>query len=307
MATMTETANMPHLNNVDADTLAETRESYERDGATVLRNVVPVQWLEALREGTERLMRSAAPDEDLSRPGEGRFFGDLFAYLRVPEYRDFIMNSGVGKLAAEIMGAKTARFFYDQPLIKEPGTPKPTPWHQDSAYWPCSGHQVMSVWVPLDPASPESGVVSYVKGSHKWNAYYPTVNWSDREEVDFGQEPGNRDLSENPGPGATASQPRTIADIRDHPENYDIVSWNVEPGDVLIHHMDTMHGAPGNMTQDRRRRAVALRFLGDDARWDDSRPHFMRIMKRQAPDFPYPKHQTGDLITDPLFPVVWQQ
>jgi len=297
---MASLADRPMLRAIDEESLATARASYRADGAMVLRNVIPPAWIDALREGTERLMVDPPEANEFSRADEGRFFGDSFCYLRVSEYHDFIFRSGIGQLAARLMGSQQVRFFYDQPLVKEPGTPKPTPWHQDSAYWPCSGRDVISIWVPLDAATPESGVVRYVKGSHEWNAYYPAENWSDR--VDIGEERGPAATA---GPGASAKQPRTLADIRDHPENYEFLSWNVEPGDVLIHQMETIHGAPGNLTQDRRRRAISFRFFGDDARWDETRPHFMRLIKRQSPDFPYPALQHGDPISDPLFPIIW--
>lgn len=287
----------------------DARREYDRDGAAVLRGVVNDRWVQRLREGTERLMSQVGTQGDLNRPGEGRFFNDVFASLHISEYRDFIFESGIAEIAAKMMRSKQVRFFYDQPLIKEPGTPKPTPWHQDSAYWPCDGWQVMSIWVPLDPATPESGVVSYVKGSHRWNAYYPLENWSDVDSSDGFAEriEGDRDISENPGPDATVEQPRTLADIRDHPERYDFTNWNVDPGDVLIHHMHTIHGAPGNRSQTQRRRAVAFRFFGDDARWDDTRPHFLRLVRRLAPDFPYPDLRNGDPMDTPIFPVVWNE
>ncbi len=281
------------------------RRDYERDGAAVIRNIIPLEWLDRLVTGTERLLRSAGDEADMNRPGEGRFFGDLFAYLRTPEYLDFIEHSGIGKMVAEIMDSATIRFFYDQPLVKEPGTPKATPWHQDSAYWPCTGRKIMSVWVPLDQASSDNGVVRYVKGSHRWSAFYPIEAWNDKEKEVYDSKLGDKSLTEDPGPGATRHQPRTIADIREHPENYDLTDWAVMPGDVLVHQIDTIHGAPGNGTQSSRRRAIAFRFFGDDARWDDSRPHFLRLMKRVNPSFPYPNQKTGELISDPLFPVIW--
>lgn len=280
--------------------LEEARRDYEANGATVLRGVIPPYWIEKLAEGTERILREkAGAGVDFNRPGEGRFFGDLFAYFRVPEYRDFIFKSGIGALAGAIMRSDEVRFFYDQPLVKEPGTSTRTPWHHDTAYWPFSGEQVTSVWVPLDAASPETGVVTYVKGSHRWRAFYPVQDWSDNSNggVD-GSGP-----AEDPGPGANRRQPRTIADIRAHPENYEFCSWNVEPGDVLIHHKDTIHGAAGNHSQTQRRRAIAFRFLGDDARWDDSRAGILRRLK-DVEGFPYPDHKTGDRITAPLFPLL---
>lgn len=280
--------------------LEEARLDYEANGATILHNVIPSYWIDKLAEGTERLLQQNTGTE-FSRPGAGRFFGDLFAYLRVPEYRDFIFQSGVAGLAGAIMQSEEVRFFYDQPLVKEPGTPTRTPWHHDTAYWPFSGEQVMSIWVPLDAATPTNGVVTYVKGSHKWRAFYPVENWSDNQSA--AEVVPKQTQAENPGPGANPQQLRTIADIRDHPDNYEFCTWDVEPGDVLIHHKDTIHGAPGNNSPTQRRRAVAFRFLGDDARWDESRAQMFERLKG-AKDFPYPDHKTGDRITAPLFPIL---
>ncbi len=159
----------------------------------------------------------------------------------------------------------------------------------------------MSVWVPLDRATPATGVVTYVKGSHQWNAFYPIENWSDNEKDWL----SNEGLGEeNPGAGASSRQLRTIADIRDHPENYEFCTWDVDPGDVLIHQKDTIHGAPGNLSRNQRRRAIAFRFLGDDARWDESRAQIFGAL-RNVPNFPYPDHKTGDRITAPIFPLLW--
>ena len=291
--------------------IEEARKQYEEEGATVLRGVIAPEWIEKLTAGANALGTGDAPSTvEFSRPGEGRFFQDSFSWLRVSEYKDFIFNSNLAELARDMMKSEVVRFFYDQTLVKEPGTPKVTPWHQDYSYWPSRGEQVISFWIPLDVATPETGVVTYVKGSHKWNAYIPVQGWSDN--VQAGPEVfGDTDdlapeaLTERPGEGPVGKQLRTLADIRDNPGNYDMLTWDVEPGDVLIHHSHTVHGAPGNLSTDRRRRAISFRLFGDDATWDETRPHFMRIIKKSAPQFPYPDHQTGDLITAPIFPVVW--
>ncbi len=208
------------------------------------------------------------------------------------------------------MGSRVVRSFYDQTLVKEPGTLKATPWHQDYAYWPSSGEQVISFWVALDSASPENGVVSYVKGSHRWGSYIPVEGWSDNDPkgVDIFGPTDDLDpevLVERAGDNATGDQLRTLADLRANPGKYDTLTWNVEPGDVLVHHSKTIHGAPGNLSQDQRRRAISFRFFGDDAVWDESRPHFMRMLKKNAPHFPYPQLESGDPISAPVFPVLW--
>lgn len=294
----------PSVNSIGAETLASVRNDYEADDAAVIRDLIPHEWFHQLAEGTDQLLASDAA-HNFSRPGDGRFVASIFAYLRQPQYRAFIMDSDIGKIAADLMGAKSVRFFFDQPVIKEPRTPKRTPWHQDSAYWPVTGRQVLSIWVPLDPASTANGVVTYVKGSHKWKAFYPAESWSDNAQPPPGAKPAEVSELEYPGPGGTAKQPRTLADIRDHPENYEFTKFSLEPGDVLIHQMETFHGAPGNLSQNTRRRAIAFRFLGDDARWDNSRPTFLRTAQMVVPNFPASKLEKADPITDPLLPLVW--
>lgn len=62
---------------------------------------------------------------------------------------------------------KQVQLFYDQLFVKEPGTRKSTPWHNDHSYWQLKGNQVISLWLALDRV-PKSSCVQYVKGSHKW-------------------------------------------------------------------------------------------------------------------------------------------
>jgi len=69
------------------------------------------------------------------------------------------------------------------------------------------------------------------------------------------------------------------------------------PGDVLAHHLLTLHGAPGNRTPDRRRRAIAFRYAGDDATYID-RP----VGPKPIRD---PGLKRGDHFGCELFPQVW--
>ena len=50
-------------------------------------------------------------------------------------------------------------------------------------------------------------------------------------------------------------------------EDYDLVHFETEPGDVLVHHYRTIHGAGGNTTRYQVRRAASLRYCGDDIRF----------------------------------------
>ncbi len=295
------------MHMIDDAAIAKAREEYERDGATVMRQVLSPEQVEVLGRAVDHIMQpgSAEPDfvngENLSNEG-GRFFNSNFAYRRNADLQDLVFRSDLGRIAGEMMQSSQVRFFYDQILVKEPGTADRTPWHQDLPYYPIDGEHVISFWVALDRATPENGVVTYVKGSHRWNRFFSMQAFSDKY-----RESSERERSLPVYDDAEArGQPRNLADIRDHPENYEFLSWSVEPGDILVHHPLTIHGSSGNSSTGMRRRAIATRWLGDDARWNDTRPNFMRALKGRK-GFEMPPLELGDKLDVPLFPLVWSR
>lgn len=55
-----------------------------------------------------------------------------------------------------------------------------------------------------------------------------------------------------------------LPDIEADRAGHDIVSWPVEPGDVVVFHPNVLHGGAPT-TPGRRRRTVSLRYFGADA------------------------------------------
>lgn len=283
---------------------------YERDGATVLRGVLSPDQVATVGKAIDRVMSRDPNEPDFmygknnSEPGQGLFFGSLFAWLWDPDIKALILESDLAHIAGELMGASQVRFFYDQILVKEPGAKNRTPWHQDLPYWPVSGEQVISLWVAIDEATPENGVVTYVKGSHRWNRFFAMQAWQE------GQEAATQEMVKAYGDlyddEKTKGQRRSLLDVRENPQNYEFLAWSVEPGDVLVHHALAVHGANGNSSSTMRRRAVATRWFGDDARWDISRPHFMHGLGDRE-GFPYPHLEQGAELDAPLFPLLWER
>lgn len=150
-----------------------------------------------------------------------------------------------------MLGNARLNLFFDQLFVKEPDSAEQrTPWHQDQSYWPIAGERVLSVWVPFDPVSAETGALRYVKGSHLWGQRFTPTDFGPKQRA----VPG---VAGDPAP-----------DVDAHPERYEFLSWELAPGDCLVHHGMTMHGAPGNRSCDVRRRAHSIRFTGADVRWD---------------------------------------
>ena len=268
--------------------LADVGAALQRDGAAVARGVVPHDWIERMRPAIDAEMAGSSPTAAEYGREAGRFYGDFFLWLRNPNFRAFAFDSPLAALAAQVMGSKTVNLLYDQLFVKEPGSIERTPWHQDLPYWPVTGDQIVSIWVPFDAAGPDNGVVTYVKGSHLWGKTYRPQAFDARNAGAFAASPYD------PMPAVEAD-----------PGRFEFLSWNVEPGDVLIHKGLTVHGAAGNLTSDRRRRALALRYTGDDVRYSTRPGTFMEMASVRA-NVPAPDLAEGAAMGGPLFPRVWQ-
>lgn len=253
-------------------------EAYEQDGVVCLREIVPAQWLDFLAVAVAEAMARPGPHaEDYEREdGSGRFFGDLEMAERLPSFRRFALESPAAEIAGRLMGATRINFFYDQLLVKEPGTSARTPWHQDQPYWAVSGRQVCSLWLPLDPV-PKDVSVEYVCGSHRWPEFNPAH------------------FADGSGYANTGLPP--LPDIEAEREKHRIVSFELQPGDLLGFQAMIVHGAPGN-NGTHRRRAVSTRWTGDDARYC-VRPGEVAI-PTVAPGLEH-----GDRMDCDRFPLAW--
>ena len=252
---------------------------YEANGVVKLSAVFSPAWIEKLREGVEEALVNPGPFAEEYARGEGRFFGDLDVSRRITAFREFVMHSPAAEIAGRIMGASRVNFFYDQLLVKEPGTTEKTPWHQDQPYWAVSGRQVASVWLPLDPVARESSL-QYVKGSHLWAEHNP-----------------HHFIDDTPYAGTGLPE---LPDIDADSGAYEILAWDLLPGDCLVFQAMMVHGSAGNLSSETRRRAWATRWTGDDARY------CIRAGELGYPTFD-PGLTHGDLMDCDAFPRVWER
>jgi len=254
--------------------------AYEADGVVCLRAMFDAEWIAHMAAAVDAAMAAPGPHAEDYEPenGTGRFFGDLDIWQRQADFRAYVMQSPAAEIAARVMRSAKVNFFYDQLLVKEPGTQARTPWHQDQPYWAVSGRQVASLWVPFDPVPREVGV-EFVAGSHNWGRSFNPAHFSDGSAY-----------------AGTGLPP--LPDIDAARDRYRILSFDMRPGDCLVFQAMIVHGAPGTGSSPHRRRALATRWCGDDARYC-MRPGEVAIPTSD------PGLEHGDLLDGPLFPVVW--
>ncbi|WP_286902290.1 phytanoyl-CoA dioxygenase family protein [Vreelandella sedimenti] len=234
-------------------------DQYLQDGVICLRNVLNESWLTRLKEGTRDAIEQGGPHHfRFGTPNApGFFFGDVMLWQRWPSFCEFAFDGPLASLAGHLMNSQSVTFYHDFLLVKNAGSSKPTPWHQDQSYWCVGGDQALTIWAPLDAVS-SANTLEFVRGSHRWNTLYAAVPFADESSFD-----GSRD-----------GRPE-VPDIALCCSDEDIVSWSLQPGDCLAFHARTLHRAPGNPLP-HPRRVLSTCWAGDDA-------HYIEIASDLAP------------------------
>lgn len=252
---------------------------YESEGVVMIRGLF-CDWIDVLRAGIERNIASPGPfaSENLAQGEAGRFFDDYCNWSRIPEFEQFVRNSNAGRAAAELMQSEKVQIFHDHVLVKEPGTGKSTPWHQDYPYYCVEAEQTVSFWCPVD--SVKEATLRCVARSHRWNKPVLPVRWL-----------SDSDFYTDSNAYIPVPDPE-LAGMK-------ILEWEMEPGDAVAFNFKTLHGARGNNSH-KRRRAFSIRFVGDDARYQSrSGP--------TSPPFPGNGMIDGDALRADWFPTIYSR
>jgi len=257
-------------------------EAYRRDGAVCVRRLFSAVEIQTGIAGIAENM--AAPSERAnvaSRPEDpGYFIEDFCNWQHNNHYRKLIFNSAAAAVAGLLMGSETVRLYHDHLLVKEPNTKAKTPWHQDQPYYNIEGSQNCSMWAPMDPVA-RAATLEFVGGTHLGPWLMP------------------RSFMSNDAKWFPEGTLADLPDIEADRSAYNILGWELEPGDAVFFHMLTLHAAAGVGAS--RRRVLSVRFLGDDI------THAPRQWKT-SPAFPGLELElpAGAPMDHPLFPVLWE-
>ena len=285
--------------------------AFHRDGAALIKAVLPGDWVSLLREGMD--FANANPD-GMSGGTQEVLRIDQFPADRAPQLRDVIENSPIAQIVGATLGGPV-RFYMDQMFYKPAGMIFPTPWHQDTCYYNVEGHDLIRAWVCVDPV-PRSASLEVVRGSHLWNVTYrPVVGRDPADDPEGANRARAAFAAGEPVIGAESHGRWSYADafldpdlpptpdIEGHRDSYEILGWDYEPGDVILFHGHILHGATGGVTLPNPRRAHASMWAGPDVRyvhrWGQVVPDPIALYAQ--------KPRTGQYLGDfpEVFPVAW--
>lgn len=112
-------------------------------------------------------------------------------------------------------------------IVKEAGSPSHVSWHQDLTYWGLSHDDQVSMWLALSAATPETGCMRMIPGSHQ-RGRLDHRSTEDRTNV--------------------LLQGQTVPDV----DESEAVMCPLKPGEASFHHGWTLHASMPNHGTDRR-------------------------------------------------------
>ncbi|MGV6802836.1 MAG: phytanoyl-CoA dioxygenase family protein [Ruegeria sp.] len=262
--------------------------AFRRDGAVVLRQKFDDVWLSMLRAGIDADLQN--PTENFTRhtkdPDAPAYFEDFWAWNKVPQFEDFVRNSPCAPIASELLGAEPINLVMDNWFLREAGSASRPPFHQDLSYFDFEGSMCV-LWLPLEPVSKENGI-AFVRGSHLWDKLFMRVRFAD----------GHPSYEPTQVAGLTYHPP---PDVNADPDAYDLLRWDMEPGDCIYFDMRTLHGGLSSVTPTETVRRFTLRMTAPDGviryRGDWA--------KDERAQFQAAGYTEGDRISGPFFPQLW--
>ena len=275
-------------------------DAYQRDGAVLLKGALPKARLALLEAGLEEANRDrgAMSSTVQNSAGTGETLVEQFPSQRSNALRELLADDFIGGIAGQMLGTQSAQLILDQVFYKQAGEIVPTPWHQDTGYLQVRGHDMLRVWLTCD-FSPRALTVQVVRGSHRWNVVYDTRLVG---EVDI--------ATVEEGDGFTydsivgdALLP-ALPDIARHRDSFDILSWDVEPGDILIFNGNMLHGTEGVARHNHPRRAFTSMWGGPELQY--YKPRIGAAIPTPSGDSRPIADGTPIRQLEHLFPVGWR-
>ena len=230
--------------------MSDVKAAYDRDGFVIVREPLPAAEFAELNQNLYRYIRDIVPGlppadafyhVDRSKPESLKQMQRMEQDAYFAAYREH----PVWKALAESILGEEAHVSGVEWFNKPPATNHITPPHQDNYYFCLVPPNVLTIWMALDRVDEENGCLRYVTGSH------------------------NRGIR-------THGRTQTLGfsqGITDYGTEYDVaneVPVPLQPGDVTIHHGNTIHRADANVSTNRHRRSFAMVFQGVSCHRDEA-------------------------------------
>ena len=196
-------------------------EDFRRDGIIKLPGLFDPEALARLEALFDWSVAHPGPNSVHRDYGDALLITDNNRPGAIDIYRESVEALPFAAVAGQIWGSEHVWFSSEEIFWKQ-GRGARTLWHQDSSYTGYLGPHLVNFWISFDPV-PKSHSLEVIRGSYRGTLYDGTTFAS-------------ADPTE-PMWGDRADLPRLPDIERDRaadPTSWDVVSYEVEPGDVIL-------------------------------------------------------------------------
>ena len=138
---------------IDADEVARLRPIYD-DIVRAHMGFTPAEMKDKVRLEERPLLVVYPSNDEIARLREGNVY------------------EAATELVAQLVGLPPAQVIGGWRLFFKPPDYGPSKWHQDAAYRP-PPHETVSVWLPIDDATPQNSCMTYLGGTHHTRKIWP--------------------------------------------------------------------------------------------------------------------------------------
>ncbi|MBV8682803.1 MAG: phytanoyl-CoA dioxygenase family protein, partial [Caulobacteraceae bacterium] len=206
--------------------MSDQAETYLSDGVVLLKRALDADALAQAEAAWAWSVDNPGPlASRIPSATTATFYQDLYNPRVLEGYQAMLRASPLPRLISKIWGAPDVWFMYEQVFLKEGGEARRTPWHQDSSYLSVGGEHLAVAWITFEALAAEDSL-EFVRGSHRGVLFN-----------------GSRfTLGDDTAPLHAGEELPRLPDIEAERRAFDIVSFAVEPGDVVLFHPRMLHG-----------------------------------------------------------------
>eukprot|EP00933_Yihiella_yeosuensis_P031062 TRINITY_DN24608_c0_g1_i1.p1 TRINITY_DN24608_c0_g1~~TRINITY_DN24608_c0_g1_i1.p1 ORF type:complete len:334 (-),score=61.57 TRINITY_DN24608_c0_g1_i1:256-1257(-) len=269
----------------------QDKRKFQNDGFLAKESVISVELAQKLREHFNDLFAGKFPTgiypdewhwrEGISKPDKFREI--VNAWKSSPLVAKVALDPKIAEFASKLMDWQEGARIGQEDVLWKPPRASGVGYHRDSAYIsenfvPRENNSV-TVWIALDDADAETGVVEYAVGSHKWSTAKETATSSSFH-----------------GSADELASVKAAAD--DAGAKLEICKLTVPCGGAVFHHQDAWHGSGENLSAVRPRRALGVHLLRRN----------VEFRREPAPDYIYGRYVLAEgntAVSEQFFPIVW--
>jgi hypothetical protein len=133
-------------------------QQYRRDGVVCLRGILTSEWIETIRAGIDEQREAPGPYATIFESERSYVIAEQLSSNFNEKLRRAVRQSGVGRIAQEMLGAPRVRLLHDNIFYKDAGDILETPWHQDTGGGCFDGLSMVRIWIPVDRVARQTAI-----------------------------------------------------------------------------------------------------------------------------------------------------